>query len=37
MFNSVFKLKKQTPKAGIYREEYIALLISEYYETSDIG
>lgn len=37
MFSTKEQLEKRTPKGGIKREDYINLLASEFYETSNAG
>lgn len=37
MFSNHEKLEKHTPANGIDRKEYIALLVDEYSETTNIG
>lgn len=37
MFSTPERLRRRTPAVGIAREEYIKLLVEEYYETTNIG
>lgn len=37
MFSTPERLRRRNPSVGIAREEYIKLLVEEFYETTNIG